>query len=125
MDFLTNLNSLLISVCFGLLMLLIWDIYQTRKQLRKPSYLASNRSKTGSNHEPKENREYAKNSQSTNSSQSVYRVCITGGPCAGKTTALESIASTLRDSGYHAVIVPEAATLLNKCGAMINMDNFT
>src|SRR6185437_13604977 len=41
-----------------------------------------------------------------------YRIVLTGGPCAGKTTALSHIAEQLRSSGYAVFLVPEAATLL-------------
>lgn len=40
------------------------------------------------------------------------KFCLTGGPCAGKTTALAYIGEKLSERGYHPLIVPEAATLL-------------
>lgn len=40
------------------------------------------------------------------------KLCITGGPCAGKTTALAYITEKLSDRGFHPLTVPEAATLL-------------
>jgi signal recognition particle GTPase len=49
----------------------------------------------------------------------IYRVCLTGGPCAGKTTALATLAQSLTDKGYNVLQVPEAATILMKGGAMI------
>ena len=57
--------------------------------------------------------------------EEVTRVCITGGPCAGKTTSLARIAERVQESGFRVFIVPEAATLLNKGGAMINMDKLS
>lgn len=66
-----------------------------------------------------------KNPEPASSSQNVFRVCITGGPCAGKTTVLQKIAETVEKQGIRAYIVPEAATLLNKCGAMINIEKLT
>lgn len=42
----------------------------------------------------------------------VHRVAITGGPCAGKTTALAEIAERLRSRGFGVYVVPEAATLM-------------
>eukprot|EP01047_Picozoa_sp_COSAG01_P087806 COSAG01_NODE_20372_length_957_cov_2.643357_1_plen_218_part_10 len=43
--------------------------------------------------------------------------CVTGGPCAAKTTGLNSIAAALREAGFHVILVREAATdLLASCG---------
>lgn len=47
----------------------------------------------------------------------VHRVAITGGPCAGKTTALAEISERLRSRGFPVYVVPEAATLLFTGGA--------
>jgi len=44
---------------------------------------------------------------------------LTGGPCAGKTTALSTLSDVLRHMGFKVLLVPEAATLLMKGGAMI------
>ncbi len=56
---------------------------------------------------------------------SLTRICITGGPCAGKTTAMATIQENLRQLGYDVFVVPEAATLLMKGGAMIVSGDFT
>lgn len=40
------------------------------------------------------------------------KIVLTGGPCAGKTTARAYLMQKLGDLGYHVVFVPEAATLL-------------
>mmetsp|Transcript_8527 Transcript_8527/g.12616 ORF Transcript_8527/g.12616 Transcript_8527/m.12616 type:complete len:453 (-) Transcript_8527:1380-2738(-) len=53
----------------------------------------------------------------------IYRIVITGGPCAGKTTALSKVASEMRERGFNVFIVPEAATLLMKGGALINLES--
>ena len=42
----------------------------------------------------------------------ILRVVITGGPCGGKTTALEEISKSFRTQGYKVIIVPETATAL-------------
>jgi nucleoside-triphosphatase THEP1 len=55
----------------------------------------------------------------------LTRILITGGPCAGKTTALASIAGELTQLGYKVLIVPEAATLISKGGAMIASNAFS
>lgn len=47
----------------------------------------------------------------------VHRVAITGGPCAGKTTALAEVSERLRSRGFGVYVVPEAATLLFTGGA--------
>lgn len=55
----------------------------------------------------------------------VYRICLTGGPCAGKTTALAHLTNVLTQLGFRVFCVPEAATLLMKGGAMINCYKFS
>ena len=42
----------------------------------------------------------------------VYKIALTGGPCAGKTTALSKIQEYFSKMGYQVVIVPETATEL-------------
>ena len=42
----------------------------------------------------------------------VYRIVLTGGPCAGKTTALARLAGYLQERGFRVYTVPEVATLL-------------
>lgn len=42
----------------------------------------------------------------------VYKVVITGGPCAGKTTALSYMKEALEKSGYTPIFCPETATEL-------------
>lgn len=48
----------------------------------------------------------------------VHKICLTGGPCAGKTTALSSLSSILTEQGFRVFTVPEAATILMNGGAM-------
>jgi len=50
----------------------------------------------------------------------IHKICLTGGPCAGKTTALTHLQHVLSQKGFRVFSVPEAATLLMKGGAMIN-----
>lgn len=47
----------------------------------------------------------------------VHRFVLTGGPCAGKTTALARISNYLRQRGFRVFCVPEAATMLFTAGA--------
>ncbi len=42
----------------------------------------------------------------------IFKIALTGGPCAGKTTALREIWLFLRKKGFNVVIVPETATEL-------------
>jgi len=55
----------------------------------------------------------------------VTRFLVTGGPCAGKTTFMTSVRDDLIQLGYKVLIVPEAATLIKKGGAMIASGDFT
>ena len=45
-------------------------------------------------------------------SKSITKIVITGGPCAGKTTALSHVQEFFTKMGYHVIIVPETATEL-------------
>lgn len=47
----------------------------------------------------------------------IYRIVVTGGPCAGKTTALSSLKARLEKAGWRVFMVPEAATTLFHNGA--------
>lgn len=42
----------------------------------------------------------------------ITKIVITGGPCAGKTTALSRIQTAFTDLGYAVVFIPETATEL-------------
>lgn len=55
----------------------------------------------------------------------ITRICLTGGPCAGKTTALSTLSSHLTQTGFKVLQVPEAATMLMKGGAMIETRKLT
>ena len=55
----------------------------------------------------------------------IVRICLTGGPCAGKTTAIAEIKQDLHQLGIKCLVVPEAATLLMKGGAFIVSGGFT
>lgn len=54
----------------------------------------------------------------------MWKVVVTGGPCAGKTTAMTAIAQALEERQIKALIVPEAATMLFKGGASIVSTDF-
>ena len=46
----------------------------------------------------------------------VSKICLTGGPCAGKTTALTNIEQVLTNMGYKVFIINECATRLINAG---------
>jgi len=46
----------------------------------------------------------------------ITKIVLTGGPCAGKTTALSRIIEKFTDKGYLVLALPEAATLFNQAG---------
>ena len=54
-----------------------------------------------------------------NAAHPIFRLCLTGGPCAGKTTALTTLNQGLASRGFKVFMVPEAATMLMKGGAFI------
>lgn len=47
----------------------------------------------------------------------ITRIVVTGGPCAGKTTALSWIQNAFTEKGYQVIFVPETATELISGGA--------
>ncbi|KRX08694.1 P-loop containing nucleoside triphosphate hydrolase [Pseudocohnilembus persalinus] len=55
----------------------------------------------------------------------IYKVCITGGPCGGKTSGLTYLQEKLQNLGYNVLNVPECATLVANAGGMLNMGNYT
>ena len=46
----------------------------------------------------------------------IHTIVITGGPCAGKTTAMSWLQNALTDSGYAVMFIPETCTELNNSG---------
>jgi len=50
----------------------------------------------------------------------ITRICLTGGPCAGKTTALAELSLVLNQMGFRVLIVPEAASILKKGGSAVD-----
>ena len=51
--------------------------------------------------------------------QQIYRIALTGGPCAGKSTSLAMMQSWLSDRGYKVYTLPETATLMMKAGVSL------
>ena len=50
----------------------------------------------------------------------VFKICLTGGPCAGKSTAVALLSRRLSNLGFEIFIVPEAATILMTGGAVFD-----
>lgn len=46
----------------------------------------------------------------------LVEIVLTGGSCAGKTTALNLLSGALRERGHHVLTVPEAVTMLATSG---------
>ena len=44
------------------------------------------------------------------SEKKLFKLVITGGPCAGKTSAMEILRCVFEDRGYSVVVIPETAT---------------
>lgn len=62
----------------------------------------------------------------TKREQKIHKICITGGPCAGKTTSMNKIRDKILDSGKHMVyMVPELASLTFGAGVSIIPSEFT
>ena len=55
--------------------------------------------------------------------QKMTNIVLTGGPCAGKTTALARIVQYFTDHGYAVYTQPEAATLFNQAGVNFLTDD--
>ena len=54
-----------------------------------------------------------------------FKICFTGGPCAGKTTSIAKVSESLRELGYTVFVVPEAATLIFNGGGDLDLNNYT
>ncbi|EGR32192.1 hypothetical protein IMG5_092590 [Ichthyophthirius multifiliis] len=54
----------------------------------------------------------------------IFKICITGGPCAGKTSCLVLVSEKLRDEGFNVFTVPETSTIIANGGGMIQMQTY-
>ena len=59
-----------------------------------------------------------------NTEHPIYKIAITGGPCAGKSTSLKRIHDDLTSKGFRVFMVPEVPTLVVQAGGMILMAKF-
>lgn len=48
----------------------------------------------------------------------MFKVCLTGGPCGGKSSSLTTLKQKLESRGYNVVIVPEGATKIISSGVI-------
>ena len=53
----------------------------------------------------------------------IWKIALTGGPCAGKTTALAAITTYFGEQGFDVICLPEAATLVLNTG--FSLKDFT
>lgn len=60
-----------------------------------------------------------------NQNHDIFKIILTGGPCAGKTTAITTLADKLREQGFATYIVPEAASLIFSSGGNIQIEKFS
>ncbi len=59
-----------------------------------------------------------------NSGHPIYKICMTGGPCAGKTSAIEHVRQHFSNLGFRVFAVPEVPTMIVLSGGMILMSKF-
>lgn len=50
----------------------------------------------------------------------MFKICLTGGPCSGKTDILNMLSRAIRRKGYEVFIIPETATELILNGIKVN-----
>jgi predicted ATPase len=56
-------------------------------------------------------------------SSTVIRVVLTGGPCGGKSSALNTLSKLAADSDFDVLIAPETATILFNSGVILDDSN--
>ncbi|ADM11765.1 uncharacterized protein Eint_061610, partial [Encephalitozoon intestinalis ATCC 50506] len=66
----------------------------------------------GNNNNKKSSLEPSELNEKLMSGGRLFRVCLTGGPCGGKTTLQISVADMFENMGWHVFRSPEVATIL-------------
>ncbi|CAG9325956.1 unnamed protein product [Blepharisma stoltei] len=120
----TDLNSGLLMVCIVILSYLVYQKFKPKEPPLSPGLPPLRFKSVTKISSEKSILSLPKVSEISWRSKKVPRICISGGPCAGKTTSLARLSLRLPEQGYKVFTVPEAATLLRSGGAMINMSNF-
>ena len=54
----------------------------------------------------------------------IYKIAVTGGPCAGKSTSMEKVKNVFTAKGFRVLCVPEVPTMVVLAGGMILMSQF-
>ena len=54
-----------------------------------------------------------------------FRICFTGGPCGGKSTAITEISTYFKKQGVPVVQVPEVASLIYGAGASLDLSTYS
>ena len=54
----------------------------------------------------------------------VIRICLTGGPCGGKSEGINMLYNTLKTITVPVFIVPEAATIIGSAGLAFDLSKF-
>jgi predicted ATPase len=67
-----------------------------------------------------ESQKFAMEQLLSTTNQRVYKFVLTGGPCSGKTTALERLQVFLRERGFRVLVAPEVATMGLTNGACVD-----
>lgn len=104
-----SLDSVLLSAIVACLVILIFKNKKNIERLQSPKAVEKKKIKR------------KKSLLAGYSSQDVFRIVITGGPCAGKTTGINKLAQELSNN-MKVLVVPEASTLLVKGGAINNFE---
>jgi len=94
-----------------------WDLYNKFRKGKSTS--------TSVDDEPTGDTKLTKKSSRGSKKPNIYKIVLTGGPCAGKTTAMTTISDRLRERGYRVYNVPECATLVANGGGLINITKMT
>ena len=54
----------------------------------------------------------------------VIRLCLTGGPCGGKSEGINMLYNSLKNITVPVFIVPEAATIIGSAGLALDLSKF-
>lgn len=62
--------------------------------------------------------------QSKTKKPEVIRLCLTGGPCGGKSEGINMLYNSLKNITVPVFIVPEAATIIGSAGLALDLSKF-